>query len=336
MCRAAPQGCQATCARQTSGSVARRLICETETRVAAPFLWVAISVGAAGLQTARNALQRKLTGYLSPVGATSTRFLYGLPFAVIYITALAATGIPIPMPGAVFFIWCLAGAVTQVLAMLALILLLQLRNFTVGIAYTKTEIVQIAVLSAIVLSDPISWGSAGAILIATFGIMLLSTKSASLSWQGIAQSWTERPALLGLSVGAGYTLTALAIRGATLSLHSDSYLGAGALALVVILALQTMMLVAWLMWREPMQIHRVIESWRQSALPGLTGAAASAGWMTAMTLEPAAHVRMIGLLEVVFSYGVTVFWFREQPTTRELGATALIVGGIVLLLASVG
>ena len=304
--------------------------------MAAPFLWVAISVGAAGLQTARNALQRKLTGYLSPVGATSTRFLYGLPFAVIYITALAATGIPIPMPGAVFFIWCLAGAVTQVLAMLALILLLQLRNFTVGIAYTKTEIVQIAVLSAIVLSDPISWGSAGAILIATFGIMLLSTKSASLSWQGIAQSWTERPALLGLSVGAGYTLTALAIRGATLSLHSDSYLGAGALALVVILALQTMMLVAWLMWREPMQIHRVIESWRQSALPGLTGAAASAGWMTAMTLEPAAHVRMIGLLEVVFSYGVTVFWFREQPTTRELGATALIVGGIVLLLASVG
>ena len=99
---------------------------------------------------------------------------------------------------------------------------------------------------------------------------------------------------------------------------------------------QTLLLIAWIAWREPTQILRVIGSWRQSALPGLTGAAASAGWMTAMTLEPAAHVRMIGLLEVIFSYAVTVFWFREQPTVRELGATALIVAGIVLLLASVG
>ncbi len=301
-----------------------------------PLLWVAISVGAAGLQTARNALQRKLTGYLSPVGATSTRFVYGLPFALLYAALLVSLGTTIPVPGLGFFEWCLLGAVAQVLAMLALIMLLQLRNFTVGIAYTKTELAQIAVLSAIVLSDPLSWGSITAILIATAGIMMLSVKGTVLSLKAVALSWTERPALLGFAVGAGYTITALAIRGATLSLHSPSFLGAGALALVIMLAMQTLLLLAWLAWREPAQILRVATSWRQSALPGLTGAAASAGWMTAMTLEPAAHVRMIGLLEVVFSYGVTVFWFREQPTNRELVATALIVGGIVLLLASLG
>ncbi|MBI1211557.1 MAG: EamA family transporter [Alphaproteobacteria bacterium] len=298
-------------------------------------LWIAISVAAAALQTARNALQRKLTGLLSPVGATSTRFVYGLPFAIVYLAAIAAAGVAVPVPGAIFFAWCALGAVTQILAMLSLILLLQLRNFTVGIAYTKTELVQIALLSAIVLSDPLTWGSSAAILVATFGIMLLSTTSTRLSWKEIVLGWTERPALLGLAVGAGYTITALAIRGATLSLHSASFLGAGALALVTILAMQTLLLVAWLAWREPTQTLRVIESWRQSALPGLTGAAASAGWMTAMTLEPAAHVRMIGLLEVVFSYGVTIFWFRERPTARELAATGLVVGGIVLLLISV-
>lgn len=297
-------------------------------------LWVAISVAAAALQTARNALQRKLTGFLSPVGATSTRFVYGLPFAAVYVAAIASAGVAIPAPGIVFFAWCLLGAVTQILAMLALILLLQLRNFTVGIAYTKTELVQIAILSALILSEPLSWGSSSAILIATFGIMLLSTKGASLSWTDVALGWTERPALLGLAVGAGYAITALAIRGATQSLHSASYLGDGALALVTMLAMQTGLLLIWLAWREPTQTLRVIESWRQSALPGLTGAAASAGWMTAITLEPAAHVRMIGLLEVVFSYAVTIFWFREKPTTRELTATILIVGGIVLLIAT--
>jgi drug/metabolite transporter (DMT)-like permease len=297
-------------------------------------LWVAISVVAAALQTARNALQRKLTGLLSPVGATSTRFVYGLPFAVVYLAAIAAVGVAIPTPGIEFFAWCLVGAVTQILAMLALILLLQLRNFTVGIAYTKTELVQIAMLSAIILSEPLTYGSSAAIIIATFGIMLLSTKGATLSWKEIALGWTERPALLGLAVGAGYAITALAIRGATQSLRSSSFLGDGALSLVTMLAMQTLLLLVWLAWREPTQTLRVMESWRQSALPGLTGAAASAGWMTAITLEPAAHVRMIGLLEVVFSYAVTILWFREKPTPRELAATILIVGGIVLLLAT--
>src|ERR1700687_2173095 len=207
--------------------------------MAPPLLWVAISVGAAALQTARNALQRTLTGYLSPVGATSTRFVYGLPFALIYAASLASLGTTMPVPGFLFFACCVVGAVAQVLAMLALIMLLQLRNFTVGIAYTKTELVQIAVLSAIVLSDPLSWGSFAAILVATAGIMLLSVKGATLSLKAVALSWTERPALLGLGVGAGYTITALAIRGATLSLHSPSFLGAGALALVVMVAWQT-------------------------------------------------------------------------------------------------
>src|SRR5260221_3514404 len=153
--------------------------------MAPPVLWVAISVGAAAVQTARNALQRKLTGYLSPVGATSTRFVYGLPFALIYAASLASLGATIPAPGLPFFAWCVVGAVAQVLAMLALIMLLQLRNFTVGIAYTKTELVQIAVLSAIVLSDPLSWESIAAILIATAGIMFLSVKCARLSLKAL-------------------------------------------------------------------------------------------------------------------------------------------------------
>ncbi len=48
----------------------------------------------------------------------------------------------------------------------------------------------------------------GIIGLCTFGIMLLSTKDGALSWREIALGWTERPALLGLAVGAGYTVTA--------------------------------------------------------------------------------------------------------------------------------
>ena len=41
----------------------------------------------AGAQTARNAMQRELTGTLGTVGATHVRFLFGFPFAVLALLA---------------------------------------------------------------------------------------------------------------------------------------------------------------------------------------------------------------------------------------------------------
>ena len=88
----------------------------------------------------------------------------------------------------------------------------------------------------------------------------------------------------------------------------------------------------WLAWREPGQIGAVLWAWRRSWLPGATGAAASAGWFTAMTLEVAAYVRMLGLVEVLFGFGVTVLAHREIPTRREVLGTALLTVAIVALL----
>ena len=44
---------------------------------------------AAFLQNLRSALQKAIKGRLSTTGAAYARFLYGLPFAVLYLWALA-------------------------------------------------------------------------------------------------------------------------------------------------------------------------------------------------------------------------------------------------------
>ena len=54
-------------------------------------------MAAAGGQVLRNAMQKELTGTLGTVGATHVRFLFGLPFALMFLAAvLAATGLPSP------------------------------------------------------------------------------------------------------------------------------------------------------------------------------------------------------------------------------------------------
>jgi hypothetical protein len=47
--------------------------------------WIAITIAAAFFQNLRSALQQYLTDRLSAEGATYVRFLYALPFVVLYV-----------------------------------------------------------------------------------------------------------------------------------------------------------------------------------------------------------------------------------------------------------
>ena len=61
------------------------------------------------------------------------------------------------------------------------------------------------------------------------------------------------------------------------------------------------------------------------------GAAASAGWFTAMAIEPVAHVRTLGLIELLFSYLVSRRVFRERLTRRELAGIALLALALIVV-----
>ena len=64
---------------------------------ALPWLWIPIVLWAALAQTARNAAQRSLVAQAGTLGATLARFLYGLPFAAIWV-AVRMRGRPPPHP----------------------------------------------------------------------------------------------------------------------------------------------------------------------------------------------------------------------------------------------
>ena len=72
----------------------------------ADWWWIPITVWAAFAQTVRNAAQRHLTAGLGTLGATLVRFLYGLPFALLWFwIVLEYTGESPPRPGAGFTAW---------------------------------------------------------------------------------------------------------------------------------------------------------------------------------------------------------------------------------------
>ena len=140
-------------------------------------LWTVFTLIAAAAQTARNAMQRELTATLGTVGATHVRFLFGFPFALLFLSGvIIATGFDLPHTPPLFWPWVVAGAITQIGATATMLSVMGERSFVVAYAYIKTEPVQVALFGLIFLGDKISALSGAAILIATAGVIVISLK----------------------------------------------------------------------------------------------------------------------------------------------------------------
>jgi len=296
-----------------------------------PWLWAPITVFAAFTQTLRNAAQRHLTKDLGTLGATLVRFLYGLPFAAAWLAVVAFAGSRVPGPTGPFLVWVVAGAIGQIFATALLLRAMEERNFAIGVAYSKTEIIQVAVFSIVLLGDPLSLAAALAIVMGTIGVTLLSPQMDKMNGSAFAKGWTTPAALFGIASGSCFAISAVGYRGASLSLGAENAFVAAAYTLVWAQTVQTVVLGGWIALRNMETIRAVIRAWRWSLAAGACGAFASAGWFTAMTLEPAAHVRTLGLVEVLFSYLVSLRLFRERLSRLEIAGLALLVLGVALI-----
>jgi drug/metabolite transporter (DMT)-like permease len=163
-------------------------------------------------------------------------------------------------------------------------------------------------------------------------VLLLSPADPKRPLRALATGWATRSALVGLASGAGFALSVVGYRGAALSLEGSSFLIAAALTLAVAQLIQAALLGSWLAWREPPVVRATLRLWRPSLFAGFMGAAASAGWFTAFAIEPAAHVRTLGLVELLFAYAVSRRFFREKFTALELSGVVLLTLGLILIL----
>jgi drug/metabolite transporter (DMT)-like permease len=293
-------------------------------------LWIPFTIIASVGQVARNAMQRHLTGPLGTWGATNIRFLFGLPFSILFFTvALLATGDPLPWPTAAFWPWLALGALSQIVGTGLMLLAMNDRSFVVTTAYMKTEAIQTAIFGFIFLGDHLTTGKVIAILIATIGVVITALRPGG--GKGFADL---RPTVLGLGSAAVFALSAVGFRGAIITVQGVSFVTAASYTLVWGLFVQTLILTIYLLWRAPKILRAILGLWKPSMLAGFMGAFASQFWFLAFALTAAANVRTLALIEVLFAQGVAHFSFRQPVSARELTGIALIVIGVALLVSA--
>jgi drug/metabolite transporter (DMT)-like permease len=289
-------------------------------------LWAVFTLIAAAAQTARNAMQRELTAVLGTVGATHVRFLFGFPFALLFLAGvLTITGTALPTPPWVFWPWVLAGAFTQIAATATMLSVMGQRSFVVAYAFIKTEPVHVALFGLIFLGDRITPLATVAILMATVGVIVISLR------EGSGKETNLQSTVIGLVSGALFGLSAIGYRGAILSLQRPDFVVAATFTVTVGLIIQAAVLSLYLALQDPKVLRAIARAWRPSLFAGFMGAFASEFWFLAFAITTAANVRTLALVEVLFAQGVTHFVFRQPTTQREVVGIVLVVIGVGLL-----
>jgi drug/metabolite transporter (DMT)-like permease len=296
-------------------------------------LWVPVTLVAAAAQTARNATQRSLTESIGTIGATQVRFLYGLPFALLFLgLVIGVTGERVPAVPMAALGFAVVGALSQIAATALMLTAMKTKSFAVTTAYIKTEPVLTAIVGLVLLGDRLTPLKAAGIATATIGVLLMS-----IGREALGNLLKEaRPALVGIAAGGMFGLSAVAFRGAIIGLPEGGFVLRATTILVLGLAIQAGILIVYLLLFDRKALTGSFRVWKPSLAAGFLGAFASQFWFLGFAITSAANVRTLALVEVFMAQAVSRRLFAQETTPLQYAGMALVVGGVAAVMAAAG
>jgi drug/metabolite transporter (DMT)-like permease len=290
-------------------------------------MWIPITLAAATFQILRTSRQHRLRSVLTLNGAGFVRYAYGFPLAAI--AAVVTFGLfsqPVPGIPARFWPVIIGAGAAQILGTVALLRAFDLRDFAVGTVYAKSEVILVAVFSAIALGEslaPLGWLAAA---VCMFGVGWLA---APTRFRDVLTNARDPAALMGVLAGASFAVAAVGIRAASTSLGDAPTWSRALLTLTVMLGVQTAMNAAQLASTNRGELVNVARAWRAALPVGVLSLCGSAGWATAVTMTNAAKVRTLGQVELVMAFAISAWVLHERHSRAEYTASALVLAGVV-------
>jgi len=289
-------------------------------------MWIPITLAAATFQILRTSRQHQLRSVLSVNGAGFVRYAYGLPLALIVaFVTFGIVGEPVPSIPARFWPIIAGAGIVQILGTVALLRAFDLRNFAIGTVYAKTEVILVAIVSAVALGEPLEPLGWVAAFICMVGVAWLAAPTRLLDILGEAR---DPAALMGILAAAGFAVAAVGIRGASTSLDGPTW-NRALLTLTVMLGIQTLVNSTQLLATDRGELPRVARAWRFALPVGILSLCGSIGWAVAVTLTNAAKVRTLGQVEIVIAFVISARVLHERHSRAEYLASALVLVGVV-------
>ncbi len=243
--------------------------------------WVIATIIAALTQTFRSAVQRQMKSVLGDDGASYIRFLYALPFAWLMVFGYQYfSDIALPTTTLTFWIWVNLASLTQILFTVLLIRIFSQRSFAAGTAFSKTEVLQAAILETIILGVMVSLLTGLGIILGVIAVIMLAFAKTALTRTEIIASCFSRTSAIGLASGTFLGLATVCYKAAAVSLIGDDLFMRAVYTGGIATTIQVLVMGTWMLVFTRPQFIACFVHWRGSIGAGLFGAIATIGWFT--------------------------------------------------------
>ena len=295
-------------------------------------LWILYTIAATILQTFRNLEQKGLNKTLDSFTVSWSRFILPLPFAIITVACTST------LVSKWFIVYCFITAFFQIAGNICLLQTFKSRNFSIGIAFYKTEVLQAAIVGLLFFNAKIPASSFMAIIVATIGAIFMSGLVFNDGFKKFTQSFGNKSTLYGLLSGFCFSISAFNLKFAseTLSNIEQSYIKIAIIVIMWVICFQNLffIIIKFCQNRLAKDLKSLVSLehkstfFKTSALSFL----GSVAWFAAYGLGQVIYVKAVGQIELIMAIAVSYFVLKERLKISEIIGIALTSGGILWLI----
>ncbi len=294
--------------------------------------WIFLTILAIFFQIIRNLEQKKLHKDLDVFTTSWSRFILPFPFAII------AVALTFQSYNFEFFHYILINALFQILGNIFLIKTIQTKNFSVGVAFSKTEIIQALIMGFLLYNFRFNFNEILAIFLAFIGIILLA-KLDFKNLKNFIKSLKNIASLYGVLCGFCFGITSYNIQFASNYLINDGFnsIKASTLVLLYTIFFQNIFFIILKSFQKRLigDVKKLflIENYRKFLITSLSSFIGSICWYGAYAIGNVIHVKTLGQLEIIGSMLVSKLHFKEKNTIKEnLGIIFIIIAILLIIL----
>ena len=295
--------------------------------------WVLITAIASLSQTLRSMFQKNLIEDVGVIASAYSRFIFALPFVALPTVFFLDTQELVILKNFSATVWffLIAASICQILFTIVLIKLFTLRSFAIGVAFSKTEVIQTTLLEIIIVGFILTSQVLLAIIIGFIGMLFMSKQK--LIGNAGYNSLFFKQVTLGVSCGIFLGLSSVLYKVALDSVTSDFIYKKVLVLSFLALAFQSAIFGIYILVTEGTQnALKLMLIWKRGLPVGFFACAATFCWFYAFSLVDATLVRAVGQLEIVFSVLISFIFYKERITGFELIGMSLITISILALL----
>lgn len=294
--------------------------------------WILYTIAAAALQTFRNLEQKSLNQKLDALTVSWSRFILPLPFAILVV---AFTYFKVSQE---FIFYCLVTSLFQIAGNIFLLQTFKSKNFSIGVAFYKTEALQAMLIGLLFFNEVISFGGFIAIIVATSGVILMSEPAFNSGFKKFFQSLNNKSSFYGLLSGFCFSIAAFNLKIASEALFPFGYLHmkAAIVVLMWVISFQNIVFIAIKLYQKRLKkdLKSLISAENKYAFlkTSILSFLGSVCWFTAFGLGKVVYVKAVGQVELIIAMAISYFILKEKSKTSEIIGIILTSSGILWLI----